>query len=283
MTTTPTKLNPWYSLKAQLILGAIVMLTITLGSISYFLLVHEKYVLIAEIEKTTIFQGRNIALGSEKALLRSDPEFELFPRVKRILSRSASITSVVITDADGVIHGDSELANISQPYQFDTSGFKAKSNPLLVADEALYDDKDSIVLRTPIRSLGKVIGHVHFGYSKRDLNRSISRAITITMICGMLAFGLGIILALLLFRRIADPVNTLVTGARRIGEGHLDTKIELRSKSELSVLADSFNDMATKIALTQEELISKERMEAELEIAHDIQSTLIPTESFKTE
>ena len=99
----------------------------------------------------------------------------------------------------------------------------------------------------------------------------------------MLAFGLGIILALLLFRRIADPVNTLVTGARRIGEGHLDTKIELRSKSELSVLADSFNDMATKIALTQEELISKERMEAELEIAHDIQSTLIPTESFKTE
>jgi serine phosphatase RsbU (regulator of sigma subunit) len=278
-----TKLNPFFSLKTQLVVGAVALLAVTISLISYSLVLQEKRILTSEIEKTIILQGRNIALSSEKALLRSDPEFELFPRIKRILSHSENIKSVVITDSDGLIQGDKELTNLSKPYNPDLSKFAAKISSLLVADESLYDTKNSFIFKTPVKGMGKVVGHVHLEYSKIDLQRSMQRAITVTFICGVIAFGLGIILALVLFRRISDPVDTLVRGAKRIGAGNLDTKIELHTRNEFSVLADSFNEMAARISRTQDELIAKERMERELEIAHDIQSTLIPTQSYTTE
>jgi sigma-B regulation protein RsbU (phosphoserine phosphatase) len=259
------------------------LVVITVGSISSSLVVQEKQILTTEIQKTIVFQGRNIALSSEKALLRSDPEFELFPRVKRILSQSENITSVVITDSDGLIQGDRELTNLAKPYNPDLSQYIQVNSSLLAADESLYDTKSSFIFKTPIKSLGKHIGGVHLGYAKTDLQRSMQRAITITFVCAVIAFSLGIILALLMFQRISKPMDILVRGAKRIGSGTLETRIELRTRNEFSVLADSFNDMAAKISKAQGELIAKERMERELEIAHDIQSTLIPTQSYTTE
>lgn len=277
------RVNPFFSLKMQLVLGAVALLVITTGAVSYLLVVHEKHLLISGIENTVILQGRNIALSSEKALLRSDPEFELFPLVKRILARNDNVESVVITDAYGLIQGDQELTNLSKKYNPLLDDLDEASSDLLMSDESLYHSKSSIVFVTPVRSLGREIGHVHLSYSKKDLHESISSAIDITLICGGVAFGVGIILALLLFRRISDPMDVLLRGVRRIGRGELTTRIRLHTKNEFSVLAESFNEMATKISRAQNELISKERMEKELEIAHDIQSTLIPAQSYKAD
>jgi len=105
MTDNPTRFNPFYSLKTQLILGAIVLLGLSVGSISYSLVVQQRRMLTNEIERTIVYQGRNIALSCQTALLRSDPELELFPQVRRILSQSENISLVVITDAKGLIQG----------------------------------------------------------------------------------------------------------------------------------------------------------------------------------
>jgi len=78
-------------------------------------------------------------------------------------------------------------------------------------------------------------------------------------------------------------MDVLVRGAEKIGSGDLDARIELRTKNEFSVLAESVNQMASRIAHSQTELIAKERVDKELEIARDIQNTLIPTESYKTD
>jgi methyl-accepting chemotaxis protein len=248
MKDSGTRFNTLFSLRTQLVLGAIALLALTAGSISYSLLVHQKQMLEREIEKTIVYQGRNIALGSQTALLRSDPEFELFPRVKRILSRSESITSVVITDSDGLIQGDQDVTNLTTIYKMDLSGHTSRQSALLMEGESLYDARDSFFLRTPVKSLGKEIGHVHLRYSKLDLQRSTQRAITITLICGAIAFSLGIILALLLFRRISRPIGELVRGAKRIGSGDLDTKVTVHTRNEFGVLANSINEMAASIS-----------------------------------
>jgi len=48
------------------------------------------------------------------------------------------------------------------------------------------------------------------------------------------------------------------------------------TRNEFGVLADSFNDMAARIRGAQAEMVAKERMDRELEIARDIQQSLIP-------
>ncbi|UCG50487.1 MAG: SpoIIE family protein phosphatase [Candidatus Latescibacterota bacterium] len=271
------RISPFHSLRTQLCVGSIALLLITVVSISYFLIVHQKRILKHEIEKTVVFQGRNIALSSEKALLRSDPEFELFPLVKTILASSAGITSAVITDAEGIIYGARELQHLSKKYEMDVTDYERTPSDILLPDETLYQNDEVFSLRTPVRSLNKIVGYVHLSYSKQGLKDSMHRAFTITMIGSAVALSLGMILSLVLFRRISKPMGLLMEGVHRLGEGRLDTRISCPSRNEFRVLAESFNDMSTRIATAQEELVIKERMDHELEIAREIQGTLIPT------
>jgi serine phosphatase RsbU (regulator of sigma subunit) len=272
-----------HSLRTQLVGGAVLLLGLTAGAISYALLQHEKFILMEEMEKTIVLQGRNVALSSERALLRPDPEFELFPLVKRILSESSNITSVVITDAEGTIQGDEKLQNLGGAYDWYVPGYTLLEPDGLLPNEALYQSRDTYRFRTPVKNRENIIGFVHIDYSRADFHESFARALRLTYTIGGIAFIFSILLSLFLFRRISKPMDVLVRGVKRLGEGHLDTTIEVRVRNEFSVLADSFNDMAGKIARAQEDLVQKERMDRELEIARDIQTTLIPTETFVAE
>ena len=274
-------ISPFHSLRTQLCAGAITLLGITVFSISYFLIDYEKRILRHEIEKSVALQGRNIALSSEKALLRADPEFELFPLVKNLLASSDNIRSVVITDADNVIFGHSELQRVSQKYEMDLRGYQQTASSVLSADESLHQDKKAFVLTTPVRSLDKTIGFVHLEYSKEEFNRSVRKAVFITIVLSGIALCLGTVLSLLLFRRISEPMKRLMEGVRKLGEGELSTKITLSTKNEFRTLAESFNEMAARIVIAQDELVVKERMQKELEIARDIQATLIPKKVFQ--
>ena len=166
------KMNPFHSLRTQLCAGAIVLLGVTVASISYFLIDYEKTILRDEIQKAVVLQGRNIALGSEKALLRSDPEFELFPLVKTLTETTPSIESVVITDADGVIYGHSELQNVSRKYEPNLAGYRAVASNQLSANEELRENPAAFALTTPVTSFDRTIGYVHLSYSKAEFNSS---------------------------------------------------------------------------------------------------------------
>jgi serine phosphatase RsbU (regulator of sigma subunit) len=252
------------------------MLGVTVLAIGYFLIDYEKRILTSEIEKTVVLQGRNIALGSEKALLRSDPEFELYPLVKNLLEASRSIESVVITDAEGIVCGHAELQSLSKRYDFDSRGYARSPSPFVSRGEALFENEKSFVLRTPVSSSERTVGYVYLTYSKKELEGLIRRAVIITLLVSAVALSLGTMLSLLLFRRISEPMARLVEGVRKLGDGELSTHIRLKTRNEFRMLAEAFNDMAGRIARAQEELVVKERMQRELEIARDIQATLIP-------
>jgi serine phosphatase RsbU (regulator of sigma subunit) len=270
------KIDLFHSLRTQLCVGAIALLGMTVLSISYFLIIHEKQILTNEIEKALFLQGRNIALSSEKALLRSDPEFELFPMVKTILENNESFESAVITDADGIIYGHEELQRVSKRFEMDYGAYTHKASPAAKNGEALYENARSYHLDVPVKSLDRTVGYVHLTYSKNDLKASIRRALTISIIGSLAALAVGTMLSLVLFRRISKPMERLIEGVNKLGEGNLETKINLTTKNEFRVLAESFNEMADRIAKAQKEIVIKERMEREIEIAREIQATLIP-------
>jgi sigma-B regulation protein RsbU (phosphoserine phosphatase) len=269
-------MNPFHSLRTQLCAGAIALLGVTVLAIGYFLIEHEKRILTGEIEKTVVLQGRNIALGSEKALLRTDPEFELFPLVRNLLASSESIRSVVITDADGVVCGHSELQNLSRVYRFEPGAYARSASRFVSAGEALFENDDAFVLKTPVESSDKTVGYVYLTYSKTELRRLIRKAVAITLMVSAVALSLAALLSLLLFRRISEPMARLIEGVRKLGDGDLSAHIKLKTRNEFQTLAEAFNDMTRRIAAAQDELVVKERMQRELEIAREIQETLIP-------
>ena len=59
--------------------------------------------------------------------------------------------------------------------------------------------------------------------------------------------ALAVLASALLARRMVQPITRIASGARRIGEGALDERIELATGDELQSLAEEFNQMAAQL------------------------------------
>lgn len=57
-----------------------------------------------------------------------------------------------------------------------------------------------------------------------------------------------------LARRLTLPIQDLVSALRRVGKGHYDTRVTLRNKDELGLLAEGFNRMAGEIAARERQI-----------------------------
>jgi signal transduction histidine kinase len=75
------------------------------------------------------------------------------------------------------------------------------------------------------------------------LHASIAR-IGVLLLGGLVISALA---ALFLARGMAQPIRTLQQGAQRIGEGHLDHEIEVKTGDELEALAGEFNRMTAQL------------------------------------
>src|SRR5690606_21080095 len=91
---------------------------------------------------------------------------------------------------------------------------------------------------------------------------------------------LGSLIGLLAARTIAEPIAALTRMTSRISGGDFSQGIEVRSRNEIGVLAGAFNRMRHRLPESIAELkattAAKERIESELQIAHEIQMSMVP-------
>ncbi|MBN2323527.1 MAG: SpoIIE family protein phosphatase [Spirochaetes bacterium] len=88
------------------------------------------------------------------------------------------------------------------------------------------------------------------------------------------------LLAIRLSNTITNPIRALSEGAKTVGGGDLDHRLLIRTGDEIEHLADTFNKMAGDLKIhikrLKETTAQKERIESELEIAREIQSSALP-------
>jgi len=265
-----------HSLRTQLTLGAVILLGATVASLSYLLIKHQRTVLTAEIENKVVLQGRNIALTSQKFLLRPDPEFDLYPMIQRLLDGGSAISSVVIVDENGVVQGHPDLRQVDKRYNPDLSAYEAASAGGIRSDEALYEDENEFVFVTPIVSVERRTGSVYLTYSKRDLKENLARAFRISLSVSLGILAIGVVLSLFFFRHISRPLERMLDAVRSIDGDNPAVYMSIPAHNEFALLAHAFNDMSRRIVDAQRALSVRERMQRELELAREIQHSLLP-------
>ncbi|MSO56025.1 MAG: HAMP domain-containing protein [Acidobacteria bacterium] len=92
------------------------------------------------------------------------------------------------------------------------------------------------------------------------------------LVIEMVALGNGLALA----REIADSVDELLLGTRRVKGGDFAHPIAVNTSDQLGDLTASFNEMTASIDGLLQERDEKRRMEEELRIARDIQMSFLP-------
>jgi nitrogen fixation/metabolism regulation signal transduction histidine kinase len=95
-------------------------------------------------------------------------------------------------------------------------------------------------------------------------------------LAGLAAVAFGIVASTLVSRRIEALVKT----ARKVSDGHLDARVELRGKDEMAELGDAFNTMLDDLAQSRSQVEYLQRIGAWQDVArrlaHEIKNPLTP-------
>lgn len=205
---------------------------------------------------------------------RSDVEFDEL--LVSYVRANPMLSQIVLIDSAGLIiaHSD-DIRNIHKPYrppetiQLDLVGgpqrFERNQSPLSY-------------LILPILSGEKRIGQVHVTYSSAQIQELlVSTRRAILFLTGALLL-IGIAGIYLLSNYFVTPILKITERVRRYSAGDTETDLPLEGADEFFEISRALNDMTTRLSRDRRNVIERERMAKEIEVASQIQRTLLPRE-----
>lgn len=188
-----------------------------------------------------------------------------------------------------LLSSNEDLKNIAREMTMGLSG----------VSRCRFAEGDKYIAYAPVKSVGWSIGlvmPVEQVIGPADITGSVIRNAseethshiteqmsflqTILIASFILLFITVVGIALFFSKLITGPVMILIEGARRIGNGDLQTPVEIQSGDEFEELAGAFNrmthDLRNYIVELRRTTAEKERFTRELEIAQGIQQSFLP-------
>ena len=133
-------------------------------------------------------------------------------------------------------------------------------------------DEPSLVIASPFAHAEGVRWMIVTVVPEHDFLAGVDAARTRSMLWGGVAVLVTVLLGVLLAMAFVRPVLRLAAHVRRIGEGELDAKIELRTSPELARLSREINEMT-------DGLQDRMRLRQSLALAMEVQQNLLPAEN----
>ncbi len=96
----------------------------------------------------------------------------------------------------------------------------------------------------------KPIGYLVVGFSLNPAYQAIHNETFTNLVITAAGLGVGAILAIILATRITRPISQMVEASTLIGEGHFDNHVSIERNDELGILAQSINQMASRLRST---------------------------------
>ncbi|SHK53226.1 Serine phosphatase RsbU, regulator of sigma subunit [Desulfatibacillum alkenivorans DSM 16219] len=127
----------------------------------------------------------------------------------------------------------------------------------------------------------KVMGNYVLGLSLASLREKTAKTMERAALIASLLTLSFMLIALLVTRRMLRPIWDIGEFARDLGSGALGRQIEINRKDEIGRLADVMNWMSKELLTAQNDLVQKELLEQEFEIAQNIQQQFLPKEKIQ--
>jgi serine phosphatase RsbU (regulator of sigma subunit)/anti-sigma regulatory factor (Ser/Thr protein kinase) len=232
--------------------------------------------LTREVENRLLLQAHNLALAGGDAMLSDFPELTLHPLALEIAAKQPELALVEVVDPDGKIVGDPDARKIGAAFAL-TDAFRPRLGRALAAGDRLLSDGRTLVATVPVvHRDGRRLGTAYVGLKLSYLDGVVLAARRQATIVLLIVLALGVLAALWMISVVLRPISALRAGIERIGRGDLTTPVTLRDRTELGMLADAMNGMTGALRRAQAELVERERLSRELELARQIQESLLP-------
>jgi two-component system OmpR family sensor kinase len=192
-----------------------------------------------------------IALAGQDIILRDNPNSSVFIR-----SYSEQMQArILVIDQNQTVTADS----------FEENWLKGQTLTYEEVAAALKGEEQTSVYRlkngervlyalTPVIREEKIIGAVMLVTNLEEIYATLDGIRRLTLIYSIAGGIIALLVSLFLSNQLANPVNKLADAVRRVTEGHLDQRVKIKSRDEIGLLAEDFNEMAARLEETDRTL-----------------------------
>jgi class 3 adenylate cyclase len=193
-------------------------------------------------------------LGPESSVTPSDQELQQFGRavdtIPIQLAALEQISEPPVRDSVALLRGQAE--ELAQWWKTFYANQGVDASAAVVASVSAEPIAQSLLLeRLPAAIQREKERLVHASEVFVDTDRTVTRLDTLSFLISALFGGT---IAFVILRDVFLSIEGLKLGARKIGEGQLDHRIEPRNEDELAEVAVSFNQMADELGQRTREM-----------------------------
>jgi serine phosphatase RsbU (regulator of sigma subunit) len=263
------------SLRVRFSLGTFLIVLLLVGGAYYFIDYRTSRYIRGRLDNTIMALGNTIASQAFDYILnqRSDAEFdELVVSYQRANDELSTI--VIVGDQGNIIADSRGLSQLHQPY--DQSRLRLIPQRRMMA---LYEpEKDVGLVVRRIQNGGQYRGAAFLEYSLAGLKAKLANArrLILAVTGGGLLIGIfGIYLLSYYFVR---PIGRIVNRVRRFSRGDLDSQLTLSGAGEFYEISKALNELIMRIRRDRKNIVEREILQKEMQMAEEIQRALIPQE-----
>ena len=241
-----------------------------------FTLVHSRQA--RSIEEEMVAQSRSGAksLSAPALSILARPEAMsieqtlLNQSIRATLKAHPEFRTVRVLDAGGRVWGSNRFEELF------TRRTVPKAGVIRDGDErTLYEP----VLRMEGRgraARGTPVGWIEVALRETAIGERVQRARVELATIALFTLLAGCLLSALLIGIFVKPIQALSDTVRAIGEGQMLTDIGSSGNEEIDDIARAFNEVTAKFRAAQGNVMEQERLQREMQVAQEIQQTLLP-------
>ncbi len=277
------------SLKAQYFIRSATIITLAIVAVYAFLfyknarLIEQEY--FSSISTTGQIVLRTLLNENSQNLLEIPLHDEISQLLMPIFEENKDIVhEIIVTDTLGEIYGHrdfnmrgEEFPGIPADAEIVAENIalyktKTKTENDKVTEIEVYDYHVPIV----IPSSGEKFGELHVQLDKAVVDAEIfaQRMKDARFYAAILL--LSYVGTFFLIYILLNPFKKLASWVRAIDHGEVEDEMDIDSSTEIGEIAKAFSEMTNKFRESQKNLAEQERLQKEMQVAQEIQQTLLP-------
>jgi serine phosphatase RsbU (regulator of sigma subunit)/anti-sigma regulatory factor (Ser/Thr protein kinase) len=273
-TSGPPLLRRMFTLRMKFSFWTFLIVAIIVGSAFYFVNSRTSGEAYVHLDETVQALTKTVAEQSSGYVInrRSDVEFDEL--LVSYVHSNPMLRQIVLTDSLGLIlaHSD-DIRNIRKPF---LAPEQLDLNMIGEPQRFVENDEPLNFLIMPIMSNQRMLGRVYVTYTASQIHQIIADARRrILLVTGVLLL-MGIVGIYLLSNYFVTPILKITDRVRRFSLGDFETELPLEGADEFFEISRALNDMTTRLSRDRKNVIERERMAKEIEVASQIQKTLLP-------
>ncbi len=135
---------------------------------------------------------------------------------------------------------------------------------------------DTLYITVPIEENSVRVGVLGVASSTDQIVAARMASITSVATITLLMLLIGVPFTMVLVRRKLRPIATITDRLKEVDLEHIRFDSPVKGRNEFGYLAETLRVMGDKLNIAQQDLVEKERVAREMEIAREIQTNILP-------